>query len=196
MKREDLPELGFIVPVATVPSILTRGILCHRLAAKLQHQSIANQSVQNLRANKIVPGGKPLHDYANLYICPRNPMLYVKKDIHEQICVLRVSTSVLDVPGVIVTDMNAARTYAKFQPAPQGLAIVDQALTFATYWTHQDSGEEYRRKGLKCAEVLVPREVQPKYITGAYVSCDQSRQALAAVAAKLDIAVNPGLFFQ
>lgn len=195
MKREELAELGFIVPIETVPSILTRGILCHRLAANLPHQSIANNSVQQLRANKIVPGGTRLHDYANLYICPRNPMLYVKRGAHTQICVLRMSTDVLDLPGAIVTDMNAARTYARFRPSPGGLQIVDRELTFARYWTHADPDEEYRRKGLKCAEVLVPRLVPTKYVLGAYVSGSIGRQALAAVAASVTATVDGDLFF-
>lgn len=197
MKRDELTELGFIVPIATVPSILTRGILCHRLAAKVQHESIANQSVQDIRAMKIVPGGRPLHDYANLYICPRNPMLYVKSNGngHTQICVLRVSTDVLDLPGAIVTDMNAARTYARFKPAPDGLEIVDRALTFARYWTHQDPDEQYRRKGLKCAEVLVPRAVPSEHVVGAYVSGNVGRDALADIAANVPATVNADLFF-
>lgn len=196
MKRDELQELGFITPIASVPSILQRGILCHRLAEKVPHESLANQSVQSLRANKIVPGGSRLHDYANLYICPRNPMMYVLKDRHEETCVLRVNASVLDLPGVIVTDMNAARTYAMFRPAPEGLEIVDREMTFAISWNHQDPGEKDRRRGFKCAEVLVPKLVPPEYIAGAYVSCDKSREALAAVADQLAITVNPDLFFR
>lgn len=195
MKRHELTELCFIVPISTVPSILKNGILCHRLAERLNHESIANQSVQDIRANKIVPGGKPLHDYANLYVCARNPMMFVRRNGHESLCVLRVSTDVLDLPGVVVTDANASRTFARFRPAPDGLEIVNRELTLATYWTHPDEVEQYRRKGLKCAEVLVPRVVPVKYILGAYVSCEKGRQALAAVAGSLPITVNANLFF-
>jgi hypothetical protein len=122
-------------------------------------------------------------------------MMFVKRNSHESLCVLRVSTNVLDLPNVVITDANASRTFAKFRPAPEGLAIVNRDLTFAKYWTHDDEEEQYRRKGLKCAEVLVPRGVPTKYITGAYVSCEKGRQALAAIAGDLPITVNGNLFF-
>jgi hypothetical protein len=80
MTRAELHELGYIVPIATVPSILKHGILSHRRAGKVQHESIALQSVQDKRAEKVVPNGRPVREYANLYICPRNPMLFKRKE--------------------------------------------------------------------------------------------------------------------
>src|SRR6185437_7286091 len=103
MTRAELDELGYIVPIATVPSILQRGILSHRRAEKIGHQSIALQDVQERRSRVVVPNGRPLHEYVNLYICPRNPMLFKRKDEHEELCVLRVSTNVLDLPNAVVT---------------------------------------------------------------------------------------------
>jgi hypothetical protein len=85
MKRAELHELGYIVPIATVPSILQRGILSHRRAERVAHESIALQDVQDRRANVVVGNGRPLHEYANLYICPRNPMLLKKSASHRQI---------------------------------------------------------------------------------------------------------------
>lgn len=195
MNREQLTELGYIVPIATVPSILARGILSHRRATAVQHASIASAEVQDLRAGKVVPGGRPLHDYANLYICPRNPMLRVKKAIHLEICVLRIHSDVVEIPNAVVTDRNAARTFARFRPSPEGLEIVDYDLTFARYWTHPDPQEYDRRKGLKCAEVLVPDAVAPDFITGAYVSTTTSAAALSLVAPAIPVAVNGDLFF-
>src|SRR6266700_4454047 len=120
MTLAELHELGYITPIATVPSILQRGILSHRRAERTPHESIALQGVQDRRAKVMVPNGLELHQYANLYVCPRNPMLFKKKDRHEDICVLRVSPKVLDLPNVVVTDVNAARGYVRFSPAPFG----------------------------------------------------------------------------
>src|SRR6266446_5037836 len=102
MTRDELDELGYIVPIETVPSILKRGILSHRRATNIPHESIALEGVQDRRAKVIVPNGRPLHEYANLYICPRNPMLFKRHDIHARICVLRVSSDVLGIPNVVV----------------------------------------------------------------------------------------------
>jgi len=196
MTRAELHELGYIVPIATVPSVLQHGILSHRRAENIAHGSIALQDVQNLRARKVVPNGRALHEYANLYICPRNPMLLKKSDIHEQICVLRVSADVLDIRNVVVTDSNAASKYVSFKPAPEGLAIVDRDRTFAEWWTHDDQIEQWRHSSQKCAEVLVPDRVPPNYIIGAYVSCDGSREGLQRLVPGLPITVDAHLFFQ
>lgn len=196
MTRAELHELGYIVPIATVPSILRRGILSHRQSDKVEHESIALQDVQDLRAGKTVPNGRALHEYANLYICPRNPMLLKKRDIHERICVLRVSVDVLDLRNVVVTDSNAASKYVSFRPAPAGLAIVDRDRSFAEWWTHEDHIEKWRHSAQKCAEVLVPDVVPPSYVVGAYVSCDDSQRALRRLAANLPITVDPHLFFR
>jgi hypothetical protein len=195
MTRDELDELGYIVPIATVPSILQHGILSHRRAARIAHESIALEGVQDRRAGKIVPNGRPLHEYANLYICPRNPMLLKKRDIHDRICVLRVRPDVLAIQSVVVTDSNAASKYVSFKPAPEGLAIVNRARTFAEWWTHDDQIEQWRHSAQKCAEVLVPDVIPVHHILGAYVSCEASRQELSRNAPNLPITINADLFF-
>lgn len=196
MTRAELRELGYIAPIATVPSILQIGILSKRRAERVAHHSIALQDVQILRAKKVVPNGRPLHEYANLYICPRNPMLLKKSDIHDTICVLQVSTEVLDIPGAVVTDSNAASKYVSFKPAPEGLAIVSRDRTFAEWWTHQDQIEQWRHSAQKCAEVLVPDMIPARYVLGAYVSGEIGQQRLRHLAPNLPITIDAGLFFR
>ncbi len=75
MRRSDLAELHFITHIANVASILEHGILCHKKAKRLDPASVAMPEIQDIRAKKAVPAGKPLHEYANLYIHARNPML-------------------------------------------------------------------------------------------------------------------------
>jgi|SRR5579859_1340991 len=196
MTRDELTELGYIVPIATVPSILRRGILSHKRAENVAHESIALEGVQDRRARVIVPKGRPLHEYANLYICARNPMLLRRRELHAQICVLRVSSDVLDISNVVVTDSNAASKYVRFSPAPRGLAIVESERTFARSWNHPgDQIEHWRHSAQKCAEVLVPDVVPIRYIIGAYASCEESHQALVAAGFNLPVTGNRDLFF-
>jgi hypothetical protein len=155
------------------------------------------QEIQDLRAKVVVPGGRALHDYANLYICPRNPMLLRRRNMHAEICVLRVSVKVVvDLRNVVVTDSNAASKYARFRPAPGGLAIVDQDRTFADWWTHDDQVEQWRHQAQKCAEVLVPDFVPGAYVFGAYVSNEGSGKQLRQLAPRLAITVDAKMFFQ
>jgi hypothetical protein len=196
MKRAELNELCYIVPIASVPSIIEKGILSHRRADKVHHQTVALQEVQDRRARVVVPMGRPLHEYANLYICARNPMLLKRSNFHLEICVLRVDVNVIDLPEVVITDSNAASKYARFMAAPAGLSIVDKDRTFATWWTHEDQIEYWRHSAQKCAEVLVPDRVPAEYLVGAYVSCGRSRKALEQLASTLPIVVDPSMFFQ
>lgn len=197
MRREELTELHYITPIENVPSILQRGILSNRRARPLRPKSIAKQEVQDLRAKVRVPGGRALHEYANLYICARNPMMYARRALHTETCVLRVSTDVLDLPGVVITDQNAASGYRLFLPSPRGLAFVDREMVFAEDWTHPgDSAAYYRHRSVKCAEVLVPDLVPTEFVAGAYVSGEAARMALAALAPALPAVVNADMFFQ
>ena len=131
MRPDELTELQFITPIANVASILKLGILSQRRARGVGHESVALAGVQEKRRLVRVPGGRALHEYANLYICARNPMLYKRHGQHRDLCVLRVSPRVLELPDVVVTDGNAASDYTRFAAAPDGLTIVDWDLTFA-----------------------------------------------------------------
>ena len=175
MKQANLHELHYITHIANLPSIVQRGLLSKRRAKPFGPKFIAMAEVQKIRENKVVPGARPLHEYVNLYFCARNPMLYKRKDRHERICILRVSPAVLNLPGAIIADGNAASGYTRFWPSPEGLAYVDEAIVFAEYWTDPDEIVAWRKKRIKCAEVLVPDRVGPKFILGVYVSCEQAK---------------------
>jgi hypothetical protein len=160
--RSDLSELHYIAAISNVPSIMARGILSFRQTMAIRHVSVAMLEVQRIRAKRAIPGGRPLHDYVNLYLCATNPMLYRRRDRHAELCVLRVSTEVLDLPGVVIADGNAASKYTAFWPSPLGLGKIDSSLVFAEYWTDADQIAGWHKKRVKCAEVLVPDSVDPR----------------------------------
>jgi len=195
MERHDLQELHYITPICNVPSILQHGLLSNVRAARHRPASVAMQEIQDRRARVAVPGGRRLHKYVNLYICARNPMLYKRLDQRDQLCVLSISPDVLDLANVVVTDGNASGDYVRFAAAPAGLAIVNRELTFAEYWTDPDVIQYYRKKSAKCAEVLVPDRVDPRYLRCAYVWSEDVRQRLQANAGALQVVVNSHLFF-
>jgi hypothetical protein len=193
MERHELPELHYIAPSCNLASILQHGILCNIGAAAIPHDSVAMQKIQDKRSPKRVPGGQKLHEYVNLYICGRNPMLYKLLNQREQLCVLSVSTDVLDLKGVVVTDGNASSEYVRFAAAPGGLQIVSRELTFAEDWRDPDRIQYYRKKSAKCAEVLVPGSVDPRYLQRVYV-CNQEMCRRLQVEG-IPVVANGHLFF-
>lgn len=202
MTIDDLDELQYITGIANTCSICEHGILSHARAESVEHESVAMEEIQERRANKLVPlgsgGRRSLHSYANLYICARNPMMTWLRAEHDRICVIRVHKAVLTLEGVVIADRNAARSYARFQPAPAGLAMIDRDRVFAEYWTHEDPHEYDEHKGIKCAEVLVPDRVPPQYIIGAWVGSETAlatlRRELDAATPRLPVDVNGYLF--
>lgn len=196
MNRSDLAELHYITPMDNVPSILERGILSKIKADRFKPKSVAMRELQDIRAKVRVPGARRLHEYANLYICARNLMLRKRSDLHLELCVLRIDTGVLDLPGAIVADGNAASDYTAFWPSPSGLGGVDRGLVFAEYWTDPNQIRQWEKGRVKCAEVLVPEKVDPAFIVGAYVSCEEARARLESRDIDLPIAIDGHLFFR
>lgn len=196
MERHELEELHYITPICNISSILQHGILSHSRAERVLHESVAMQEIQERRASKVVPGGRRLHDYVNLYICARNPMLRKRQDRHCDICVLQVSPEVLDLPNVVVTDQNAASKYSRFAEAPGGLAIVNHDEVFAEWWTHPgDQITEWHHASVKCAEVLVPDRVEAHFVHGIYVSCEQAGSQVELLRTGMRVQINRHLFF-
>ena len=136
MNRSDVAQLFYITPIANLKSIMKLGILSHRHAAKVDHVSVALPAVQDKRRPKKIPGAGDLHDYVNLYFDAHNPMLSKRRDQNAQICILRVSTSVLDIKGVVISDQNAASDYVKFSDVGPGLAALDKDLLVSVRPTH------------------------------------------------------------
>jgi hypothetical protein len=193
-------ELHCIMPIANLPSVFQHGILSHDRAAAVAHQSVAKQEIQDRRVGKTVPNGLRLHQYANLYFCARNPMLYLRQAQYPNLCVIRVSRGVLERPGVVLSDQNAASDWVRFHSYPDGLARINFDYVFADWWRDDDERIGYRKKATKCAEALIPNAVPSQYITGFYTHDAPTKQRVEAILAQenwqVPVTSNPHLFFR
>ena len=196
MKRAAVKELHYITPIANVVSIMQHGILSNALSEKVPHDSLAMEEIQAKRKNKQIPGARKLHEYANLYFDAHNPMLSKRRNQNDQICILCVNASVLDLPGVIISDQNAASSYVRFFPVAAGLAALDKDKVFATFWLHPENQiEEWAHSSVKCAEVLIPDSVEPRYILGAYVANQTALKAFQQLGIQLTASIKNDIFF-
>lgn len=193
-------ELHCIMPIENLPSVYRRGILSHDAAATAAHASVAKQEIQDRRVGKTVPNGMRLHQYANLYFCARNPMLFLRQPEHPTLCVIKVDRSVLNLPGVVISDQNAASDWARFYSYPAGMTMINFDYVFAESWADPDQRTYWRKKATKCAEALVPGSVNPNYITGFYTCDQQAKQRVEAAIGPLNwpvsVTVNTHLFFR
>lgn len=195
MERAELKELYYITSISNVASILDRGILCYDSATKIEHDSVADEEVQERRSHVLVLGRARLHDYANLYLNARNAMLY-RRAKHEgridSLCVLRVATEVLNAPGVVIADCNAASSTVEFyDQIDDGLAALNKWELFAKSWEN-----DLQRRSRMQAEVLVPGVVGSEYLTRAYVGSNRAEASLRRIAGrKIPIIRNDHMFF-
>lgn len=184
-----------IQAIDNIPSIMQRGLLSNEKASRIKHKSIAMQEIQERREAVMIPNGMPLHRYANLYFDPKNPMLYKRKNENDSICILKFDRSILDFEGVIVSDRNASSGYASFYPPEIGLSEIDFRLVFASDWTDDDLYAYYRKKSIKCAEVLVPYLIPYDYVVCAAVCSEDAQIKLEDSGFDRRIYVEPDFFF-
>jgi ssDNA thymidine ADP-ribosyltransferase, DarT len=196
MLRTDVRELHYITSTANLASIMRMGILSHQLADGVSHRSVASEDVQGIRRNKRVPNAAPLHSYVNLYFDARNPMMFRLHDRHTDLVVLQISPDVLDIPGTIVCDGNAASDYSRFFPSQTGLCYLDKDRIFADDWTDPVTAIYWEKKRIRNAEVLVPGRVDIGYIRGCYVNTTCPADVRQAIASVLNVTENGRIFFR
>jgi len=143
-------------------SIMHYGLLSHNSAHKknLVCKDISNHQV-NIRRAKIDPiNSMSLHEYVPLYLNPRNPMLYVRRNIQAKILILCFEANkILNIGNVIYTDGNAASNTTKFYSSVSDFNKLDWNCLHLDYWSGIIDG---KRK--KCAEVLVPNYIPSSLI--------------------------------
>lgn len=192
-----ISELYNIVPISNIQSILEYGLLSHNRIRALPHEDISDKTVQARRENKTIPNiGTKLHDYANLYICARNPMMYSRKDNINSICVLRIDKAVLELDSVVISDRNASSDYCRYYNVQEGLKFLDFDSIFADDWRHPGNPYAYyEHKSMKCAEILVPNLVQSGFINGAFVGNRVAHREMRSKYPDIDVSVNTHMFF-
>ncbi|MBV9144141.1 MAG: DUF4433 domain-containing protein [Pseudonocardiales bacterium] len=193
-----MTELHYITPVANLGSIVTHGVLSHNLATRLPDTPvfIADADVQGRRAEKPVPQGRWLHDYANLYFHAHNPMMYtLKKNSVVPLTVVRLDPAVLDSPNSVITDGNAASHYTRFLPSPSGLDQLKEDQVYAVSWDDPNPIRKAEKGRARCAELLVPDRVDSRFILGCYVDRRSRRSECASQSPGVLVEVNTYVFF-
>jgi hypothetical protein len=203
VNRADIKELYFIAPIDNIASIFKHGLLSHNKikASGLFHKSVAHGDVQKRREDKTIPGGKrKLHDYVNLYFNPRNSMMYSRKNLHEDLCVLAVHADILTQQGIVIADGNASSNYTRFFETSEGIRSLDKDSVFTENWWDPDHYDMCRKRSAACAEALVPEQLPPSKIIGIYVSSEEAQRKAVSIIAGINVdipvIINGKMFFK
>ena len=184
-----------IMPINNITSVINNGILSFYATQSIAHASIALTTVQERREQVIIPNGGKLHSYANLYFTYHNPMMYKRKDEAESLCILAIDLSVINIPGCILSDRNAAANLVKFYSPEDGFNKIDFDSVYAENWV--DPNDPFSpKKQIKCAEILIPNCVPFSYIKGAYVLNNSSENQLIQQGFNKAIKINRHVFYR
>ena len=192
LRSYGIRYLYHITHLRNLKSIATHGLLSHNRAHTAHSPAdISGPDVQERRARRDPIYQKPLHDYVPLYFRARNPMLYRRRDRQSELAVLCVDRRVMQNPGVIFTDGNAASNRTSFYSDLTDLDKLDWDCLKAEYWPDFEDGGRKR-----CAEVLVPELIPFDAVGRIVVQNEDARAAArAATSSHLDIPVKPEWFF-
>ncbi len=160
-----------------IETILLNGILSNTQAFNVTNPvDISDHSVQRWRDAKDPVYKRKIHDYAPTYFNVRNPMLYVRRDWRDELCLIEISLSVLSKDNFIFTDGNAAAKDTKFYNSLSDLINLPWDVLNASYWNNFEDGKRKR-----CAEVLVYPKIVPEYIKQIHCYSDLTLEQLANI---------------
>ena len=198
-------SLYYITHIDNLPSIIKHGILSRESveAVNVQGISVFNRKAdkkENIkRKGRVVPEicGKNLLSYANLFFQPRNPMMYrtVFENGNAKLALLEIANTILEEPGVIITDGDVASETTQFYlPSGETKILQQQWTTIKSEWWKECDGS--KRKIM--AECLVPDRVKPEYIRSVIVADDGTKNWVPGLIdnPQLSVIRQPHLFFQ
>lgn len=194
-----LRGLYYITHINNLPSILKRGILCHRIIEqeKIEFTPIYDAEIVASRKEKKITENKNLWDFVNLYCQPRNAMLYrviffsgVKS---EDIIIIGLKNSLLAKKDIFITNGNAASPYTEifsYDIAQKHLKNIREK-TDKEWWASADGS-----KREMMAECLIPNKVEPENISEIYVSNDVALNKVKKICDEsITVIPEPELFF-
>jgi len=191
--------LFYITHIDNISSILRRGILSHEhiLNDNIPYTPIYNEQIVANRQSILVPDGRSLWSFANLYFQPRNPMLY--RVLHErkatEVAIIAVQPVILERPDIYVSNGNAASSASEMLNAVQLKRELRQILlnTLNIEWWNDLNGS--KRKIM--AECLVPDMIDPGLIQAIYVGNRPAKDKVEAgnPEIRLPIIIEPKMFF-
>jgi len=195
----------YITHIENLPSILERGILCHRIIEEEQvrYTRIYDPDIVRVRKAIRAPNNKTLWDFVNLYFQPRNAMLY--RVIYfsgvkiEDICIIGLKNEILNLENIYVTDGNAVSANTKIYGSTDIHKYIKTIRQNADkeWWANEDGS-----KRQLMAECLVPNVVLPEYISEIYVPNHLAREKVEKKLREsqwkknMPVIPQPDLFFQ
>ena len=188
-KTRGVASIWHVTQRSNLQNILNKGLLSNTDAfAKGNPFDISDHGVQRRREHREPIYGRKVHEYVPTYINIKNPMLYVRRSIQNDLCIIEISTDVLNFNNYIYSDGNAASRETKFYRSVNDLDKLPWDVLRAPYWNDHIDGKRKR-----CAEVLIFPIIEPKYIV--MVHCFSADTLNFVSRLKVPCRISKELFF-
>jgi len=179
--------------INNIHNILGYGLLSHN--NNKVNSTIDNPEVNGKR-NFLEPiYNKNVHNYVPFYFNPKNAMLYVNKNIQDNIIILVFDATLIYQNGSLFTDGNASVRGTKFFNNLNDLNKLDWKCLKSQYWNDFVDG---KRKMM--AEVLVPNKVKidklQKIYCNNYYTKNRIELILEIELMDIEVEINENIFFK
>lgn len=154
-----ITSLWHMTHYSNVPGILNNGLLSHLDSFSVAHSDISDADVKNLRYRREPYYKKQINSFVPLYINTRNPMLYLRRNIQNEICILEINIAAMAESKFIFSDGNAASYVTNFFNKIDDLNRLPWDVINASYWSGYPDGKRKR-----CSEVLLQSPLPAKFI--------------------------------
>ncbi|MCL4682496.1 MAG: DUF4433 domain-containing protein [Rhodocyclaceae bacterium] len=143
-----------------IDSICRYGLLSlNRLRGmNLSFTDISLQTAQEKRDRPEPVFNRAIHEYVPFYFNPKNPMMFVRKELCTQLVLVEIDRTALIGLQFLYSDGNAASPNTRFSEDIVILHDCVDALT-VDYWNDVEDGKRRR-----CAEILVYSQLNPQLI--------------------------------
>ena len=179
---------------SNLSSIIENGLLSHNKAHRKNYvkTDISDLGVNYRRNRKELIYNNNLHDYVPLYFNPRNPMLFRRLALEDDIIILTINLAVLESNIFLFTDGNAASNQTNIYSKLKNMNNLDWRCINDRYWNQYIDG---KRK--KCSEMLIYDKVNVEYINAVYCNNIYTKKKVSQLLKHSDINViiNQELFF-
>lgn len=214
-KKYRISYLEHILHHTNLENVFLHGVLSHNRAYELGfiQRDISMDEVQarrQIRRIKVLNNRYFVHDFVSFYFNSRNPMLYRRKDMQDELVIILIDADIiLKTPErnpdqwAIYTNGNAASKVTRFYFG-ESLSAIPLELIFSGSWNDPDENVKSENKRKMCSEVLIypivnttqiRKIICPTNSIKNYV--DQLKSRITSVNLNhIDVEVETGYFFK
>ncbi len=177
LSLHGIHSIWHVTHIENLSGILEKGILSNSLAYEVARPvDISDHAAQKWRIAKETQYGRRINEYAPTYLSIRNPMLFVRRAMQNELCLIEISLAALLDHEFIFTDGNAAAKETKFYKSVCDLSRMPWDVLHSDYWSAYPDG---KRK--KCAEILIHPSIGPRHIKTIRCFSDEALIALSGI---------------